>query len=379
MRRPILTTPSSYRPGFGEVPRMRTVLVALLLVGGAASLAQAQSSDSSNAASSEADWLVVPYASYSPTTKIAVGGGGGYYLSAPSGQAPSSVEMSLNATQRRQISAGVDAELYLNDEEWRLQGELRGSKYPSSFHGIGGDTPEAAEESYTARYGVFDLILQHRLRPNLHVGPRLFVRVGAITDPEANGLIENDRVAGANGGTTAGVGFSTLWDARDNHYYPTSGTYGELVTTWYSAAWGSDYTYAYLRTDLRGYRPAGIGVLAAQVYAELVGGRAPFLLLPLLGGADQMRGYRKGRFREDVLWALQTEYRFPLFWRFKGTVFGSAGEVAPRIGSTLFEGVEAAVGVGGRFRLTDSGIHGRLDVAYSRTGVEIYMSLGEAF
>ena len=106
---------------------------------------------------------------------------------------------------------------------------------------------------------------------------------------------------------------------------------------------------------------------------------APFLLLPLLGGADRMRGYRKGRFRDDMLWAAQTEYRLPLFWRFKGTAFTSAGEVAPRVGPTLFENVELAAGLGARFQLTDSGLHGRLDVAYSRTGVEFYISVGEAF
>ena len=41
--------------------------------------------------------------------------------------------------------------------------------------------------------------------------------------------------------------------------------------------------------------------------------------------------------------------------------------------------VETAVGLGGRFRFTDDGVHGRLDLAYSPTGLELYMSLGEAF
>jgi len=37
------------------------------------------------------------------------------------------------------------------------------------------------------------------------------------------------------------------------------------------------------------------------------------------------------------------------------------------------------VGLGGRFRFTDDGVHGRLDLAYSPTGLELYVSLGEAF
>jgi hypothetical protein len=43
------------------------------------------------------------------------------------------------------------------------------------------------------------------------------------------------------------------------------------------------------------------------------------------------------------------------------------------------KGVETAVGLGGRLRLTEDGVHGRVDLAYSRTGVELYLSLGEAF
>jgi len=186
-------------------------------------------------------------------------------------------------------------------------------------------------------------------------------------------------VPGADGGENAGLGLSALWDARDNIYYPTRGTYVEGEATWYSAAWGSDYTFGHLTADLRGYRSTGRGVLAAQAYAEAIVGQAPFQLLPVLGGADRMRGYREGRFRDKVYWTLQAEYRRPLFWRLKGAVFGAVGEVGPQIGPDLVDGLEAAVGVGGRVRFTEDGVHGRLDVAYSRTGLEFYISLGEAF
>lgn len=365
---------------------MRQLLLTLLLAGGAAGPIQAQSQDSSatsspspDTAATGANWLILPYVSYTPSTKIALGGAVGYYRTAPPGRSPSQVELSLKVTQQRQISAEIEPELYLNEGQLHIKGELRVSKYPGSFHGIGGDTPESAKESYTSRYGVLDFILQHRIRPNLHVGPRVFVRVGDIMDSEEDGLIGNDRVAGANGGTTAGLGGTILRDTRDNHYFPTTGTYAEAVLTWYSSAWGSDYTYGSLATDLRGYRSIGPGVLAGQIYTSSVVGQAPFLLLPQVGGADRMRGYRSGRFRDNVLWSTQTEYRFPLFWRFKGTAFMSAGEVAPQIGMGLFEEVGIAAGLGGRLRLTDSGLHGRLDVAYSQTGLEVYLSIGEAF
>lgn len=333
----------------------------------------------STAQAASADWLLLPFASYSPDTKLAGGLVVGYYLPAPAEQSPSSVQVTLTGTQRRQLIAEIEPELYVQGDRVRLQGELRGSKYPNSFYGIGGDTPDSLEESFTARYVHLDVTVQQRIWTDLRIGPRVFGRIGSVSETDEGGTIGPGRVPGAEGGTTLGVGVSTLWDARDSRYYPTTGTYFETDVLWYSAVWGSDYTFGRWRGDLRAYDRLGPGVLAGQFYTEAVLGTAPFQLLPLLGGSSRMRGYREGRFRHNVYWTTQLEYRFPIFWRFKGTTFASAGEVGPRVGSALFNRVEMAVGIGGRVQFTDDGVHGRLDVAFSRTGTELYISLGEAF
>jgi len=327
----------------------------------------------------DADWLVLPFASYAPETKLAGGIVGGYYRPEQAGRSASSIQTTVTITQKRQLIVQATPELYLAEGQWRVQGELQGSHFPDSFYGIGPATPARAEEEYTARYVYVDGAAQWRLSSRLRVGPRLYARVGSV-DPETDaGLIAENRVIGADGGQTLGVGASALWDARNSLYYPTDGSYGEGVVTLYSAAWGSDFTFGQFKTDLRGYRPLGPGTLAAQVYAEAVVGDAPFQLRPLFGGAERMRGYREGRFRDDLYWTTQAEYRFPLFWRFKGVAFASLGQVGSRIGPSLVEHVEGAVGLGGRLRLTEGGVHGRLDVAYGRTGVELYIALGEAF
>lgn len=365
---------------------MRMVPLALLFVGVLVAPAAGQpapdsldSARADSAAASDTDWLLLPFASYAPSTELAGGVVAGMYLPAPPNGRPSSVQVTLQGTQRHQLVAQVQPELYLGGGTWRVQGQFLVSKYPNRFYGIGGDTPAGAKEAYTSRYGILDVRAERRIRSNVRVGPRLFGRVGTVSDSEDGGLIDRGLVPGAEGGFNGGIGLSALWDARDNLYYPTSGSYAEMVATWYSAAWGSDYTFGHVTADVRGYHAMGDGVLAAQAYGEAVVGRAPFQLLPLLGGADRMRGYRTGRFRENVYWAVQAEYRVPLFWRFKGTVFVAAGEVGPRVGPDLVRGVERAVGAGGRLRLTDGGVHGRLDLAYSPTGLELYIALGEAF
>lgn len=340
---------------------------------------EAATRDSTASVENEADWLLLPFASYAPETKLSAGGVVGYYRPERAGGAASSVQATVTVTQKRQLIVQAAPELYLDGGQWRVQGALQAAHFPDAFYGVGGDAPARAEEEFTSRYVQLDGTAQQRVRPNLRAGPRLFVRAGSVTDPDSGGVVDRGRVPGADGGVTAGLGGSVFWDARNSRYYPITGSYAEVVATLHSAAWGSDYTFGRLKTDLRGYRPLGPGVLAGQVYTEAVAGTAPFQLLPLLGGSNRMRGYREGRLRDDVYWTTQVEYRFPLFWRFKATAFASVGEVGQRVGGSLANDVEAAVGLGGRLRLTDNGVHGRLDLAYSRTGIELYVSLGEAF
>ena len=342
----------------------------------------AQSDEAPNAdtmGADEANWLVLPYASYSPTTEIAVGLVVGYYRMSRPGRRASSVTATFTGTQRRQLIAEAEPELYLADGRWRVEGQLIASDYPNLFYGVGGDTPMAAETAYTARYGTVDLSAQRQVRPQLRAGPRLFVRTGTVRNVDEGTPLARGRVPGADGGTTLGVGGSALWDARSRRYDPRRGTYAEASLLLHSAAWGSDYTFGRLTTDGRGYRPVGPGVAAVQLYTEAVVGTAPFQLLPLLGGSDRMRGFREGRYRDDVYWTAQAEYRVPLFWRFKAAAFASVGATGPRVDASLVENAVAAVGVGGWLRLTDDGVHGRLDLAYSESGVEVYVSLGEAF
>jgi hypothetical protein len=364
---------------------MTRFFLLLLVLATLSASAQAQSpggetqATDTTAATADADWLLLPFASYSPDTKLAGGIVGGYYQPTQGERPGSSVQSTITVTQRRQVIVQATPELYLSGGQWRVQGDLQAAHFPNSFYGIGGDTPASAEEQYTARYALIDATAQRRLRPHLHVGPRLYVRTGTVMDPDSGGLLAQERVPGADGGLTAGLGGTVFWDARNSLYYPTAGTYADLGATLYSAVWGSEYTFVHLKADARGYRSVGWGLLAGQVYAEGVLGDAPFELLPLLGGPDRMRGYREGRFRDHAYWTAQVEYRAPLFWRFKATAFASVGEVGPRVGAALVDNVEAAVGIGGRLRLTDDGVHGRVDVAYSRTGPELYLSLGEAF
>lgn len=325
----------------------------------------------------ETSWLVLPFLAYAPETKISTGGVVGYYREPP-GRRPSSLQSTLTLTQRRQIILQITPEVFWPDGT-RTAGEIALSSFPDTFFGIGGDTPESLAEDFTSRYLSVRATHQVELRSNLRVGPRVAARWEAITETDDGGVLDAGQLPGSDESLTTGIGAAALWDARDNLYYPRSGSYAEVAGIWHSSLVGSDFTFARFTADLRGYRSAGGVVMAAQVYTEAVAGTPSFQMLPQLGGSSLMRGYTEGRYRDSVYWTAQAEVRVPLFWRFKAVAFAGAGEVGPRLGPDLFSEIQGSVGLGGRLRLNDSGVHGRVDIAYGAGGPELYISLLEAF
>jgi hypothetical protein len=132
--------------------------------------------------------------------------------------------------------------------------------------------------------------------------------------------------------------------------------------------------------ELRHFTPLGGGrVLGLHAYGERASGQVPFTLLPRLGNTRFLRGIREGRYRDNVVWALQSELRTPLWGRISGVAFAAAGDVAPRLEAVRIGDPKLAGGAGLRYRLTDEGANVRVDVAGSRFGVQLYVLVLEAF
>ena len=327
----------------------------------------------------ESRWLLLPFAAYAPETKLSGGIVAGWYESPQGGRAPSNVQGGVTVTQRRQLILQIAPEWYVRNHRWRLNGTLLVSRFPDAFFGIGGDTPADAEEAFTTRRIQWDAAAQRAMGPDWRLGGRLVGHLSRVSDADAGGQIATGAVPGAGGTTVLGVGPALFADTRDDLYFPTHGTFVDLAVLGHSALWGSDATFVRLLSDLRGYRSLGATVFAGNLYSEAVTGTVPFEVLPQLGGSTYMRGYRQGRYRDRVYWTAQAEARLPLFWRFRMAAFANVGEVGPRLGGDLLDAVQAAAGLGGRFRLTDNGVYARADLAYGASGFQLYLSLGEAF
>ena len=107
--------------------------------------------------------------------------------------------------------------------------------------------------------------------------------------------------------------------------------------------------------------------------------RAPFFLLPTLGGNDTLRGFRAYRFRGLHSILLQGEYRWEIWSAFDATLFYDAGKVAMRREDLNFKSLEHDYGIGFRFN-TDNGIVVRVDAAFgSKDGKHLHIVFGGIF
>jgi hypothetical protein len=128
-----------------------------------------------------------------------------------------------------------------------------------------------------------------------------------------------------------------------------------------------------LEADVQQYIPLlkDRRVLALRAHTSLSdarpGHQMPFYFQRTLGGPDDLRGFRRFRFRDDNLLLLQAEYRWEVFTAVDGAIFYDAGTVAPTRGDLSLASLESDYGIGFRFG-TINGIFLRVEGAFGSSG-----------
>ena len=314
-----------------------------------------------------------------------IAGGGLYQRFYPSG-----INLSLAGfyTQRNQVNVFYNGSFFTPDSPWWIQYGGSGRYYPESFYGTGPDTRLDDEERYT-NVGVNQYLrLYYRFGESLYAGPVLRYRFVDIVDPDSGGLIETGMVDGTEGYqlVAAGAGFGT--GRLPLTPLPLLGLSYEASLVYTGTVGGDRGTGLLTESDLRLYydlgkrfKVRGEHQLAVQQVTRIAGGNHPFAELPSIGGANQMRGYAADRFRDAASVLVQGDYRFPIFRKLKGALFGGIGNVGEDISAALTTGgLKVAAGAGLRYQMgptPDTSF--RLDFAFTPEGFGVYFTFGEAF
>jgi len=145
---------------------------------------------------------------------------------------------------------------------------------------------------------------------------------------------------------------------------------------------GSDYQYTNYVLDLRRFfRIHNEQVLALQAYGIFTAGEVPLRSLATLGGANSMRGYYAGRFRDKNQGVLQAEYRVPVIGRLGAVGFAGIGNVGSELKDIDFQCLKYSYGGGLRVALNKAEkLNLRLDYGLAGGASRgFYLQLGEAF
>lgn len=173
-------------------------------------------------------------------------------------------------------------------------------------------------------------------------------------------------------------------DRTDNRLGPRAGTYLLANYNHHADLGHGRYTFDRLDMELQQYVPFfnKRRVIALRGRTNMTfnrqGAGVPFYMQPVLGGPDDLRGFRAFRFYGDQSLVLNTEYRWEVFGGLDMALFFDAGKVAQRRSHLDFRNLETAAGIGLRWNARNS-VFLRMDAGFSHEGFQVWLKFNNIF
>ena len=377
---------------------LRTLAVCLLL-GACAAVAAAQDphdgprdgaaaealADTADTAAGRGQLVLLPVLGYTPDTGLLLGGLAlrFFHLDPPGEDArPSVISPVVVFTLKNQVMVFLGSDLNWGEGRWHAGLQPSYQKFPDDYYGIGRDTPVEPLESYTPEQFAFEGMIERRIAADLRVGVGYQVAKHQLLETAPGGELAGGQVPGTGTAVLSAPGLLAGWDSRDNTWSPRRGLWLQTGLSFFRDGWGSDYDFTESFVDLRRYWPTGErSALAVQALGRSLDGQAPFFHLPRLGGQNGLRGYSGGRFIDNTLVMVRTEWRTgPVWKRFGAVVFAGLGDVAPGVGDLTTAAGLTTWGLGLRWLINPAEkVNVRMDFGFGKDDSGFYLSLGEAF
>jgi outer membrane protein assembly factor BamA len=250
------------------------------------------------------------------------------------------------------------------------------------FFGVGQDAREADESNFALEQTSGEIGVSIRPRTRLLVDASVRYDhddVAPGRDPKSPSTTVT---APALAGVTARPNLVRLRlgverDGRDHPGRPTGGTTFECAASWVDATRDDAFGFVRFEADASRYvhlfHGRTLRVRAAASVAEPLRARdIPFYELAELGGRESLRGFERGRFRDQGALLGSLEYRYPIHpGAVDAVVFADAGRVFADLGRDDVErAVHADAGIGLR-AWGGRGVLMALDVGFSREGAQV--------
>ena len=344
-------------------------------------------------------FYILPVISASPETSLRLGAAG-VFLFRRKGMSPetqlSSVRIPISYTLNNQFKGKLDVIYYSDGNKHLFNSSIQWFNFPLLFYGIGNNTQDRDEETYTTQTLSAELTYLKSIVPSLYAGLGYNLLISDIVKFEPAGLLgQPGLIPGNTGSITSGFNINLRFDNRDNNLCASSGYYVDFKIANYEPWMGSEFDYTRVDFDFRKYfLPFRKHVIAFQMVLANTWGDPPFETMALLGGKTIMRGHYEGRYRDKSLYAAQVEYRLPIgrsnwidnrakipFKERWGVVgFVGVGDVASSFNDINADRIKTSMGVGVRYLvLPKERINVRIDVGFGTQNPGLYFNIREAF
>ncbi len=179
-------------------------------------------------------------------------------------------------------------------------------------------------------------------------------------------------------------GLLVQYDNRDNPGGPRRGGNYFATLDYYSDRKFDAYSFRRLHLEAQQYVPffnerRVFAFRAKSVTTYMSSGqRVPFYLQPVVGGSDDLRGFRPFRFYGDNAIVMNAEYRWETFSGLDMAVFADAGKVFDRRSQWNLHDLESSVGFGLRFNVRND-VFMRVDIGFSHEGYQVWLKFNNVF
>ncbi|BAJ03764.1 BamA/TamA family outer membrane protein [Shewanella violacea] len=330
------------------------------------------------------DMSYLPTAYYTPEKKFGVGLlMVGLYKTdnASSEEQPSSLVLNSFVSMNNSYGVEVENMTFLNQGKQRLLLELDLHNEASVYYGQGieqGDKDSNHHEFEEQLYS-FKPRWMTEVADNYFIGfgaDFIYVSADKLALAETEIPVDSSDVLPDN--FSSGLVVTSIYDSRDYRLNATKGWLFQIDAGLYQNNKSASFsTYDIELANYIDLSDSAPGLIAWQVQGHFTHGDVPWNMLPDLGGSKAMRGYIKGRYRDEQMMMGQVEYRLPIFQRYGMVFWGAVGSVAPTV-SDLTEELLTSYGTGLRFNIKDN-INLRFDVGVGENETNFYLNVNEVF
>jgi len=308
------------------------------------------------------------------------------------GEKLSTVLASITYSQYKQIIFPLQSNIWTKNNKYNIITDWRYLKYPSTTYGLGPFTK--IKDGYTIDYNYikFHQTILKSIYKDLYGGIGYyfdhFWNIKEI-DPPAGVPTSFQQYGFANKVTASGIAFKLLYDSRTNPINATDGLFANIILRQNAVFLGSDNNWQSSLIEFRRYfhfPSSSKNVLAFWNYDWLTtSGKTPYLLLPSTGWDDFYntgRGYIQGRYRDNNMIYLESEYRFNISSNglFGAVIFANAESFSKTLNKE-FSLIAPGYGAGIRLKLNKySGTNLCVDYGFGNDRSRgVAVNLGEVF